>query len=44
MTLFNRKYELTIGKAGQTGFLIKDLDISFTIKKGQDSEKSQNKL
>lgn len=44
MTLFNRKYELTIGKAGQIGFLIKDLDISFTIKKGQDSEKSQNKL
>ena len=44
MTLFNRKYELTIGKPGQTGFLIKDLDISFTIKKGQDSEKSQNKM
>lgn len=44
MTLFERRYELTIGKAGQAGFLIKDLDISFMIKKGQDSEKYQNKL
>lgn len=44
MTLFGRKYELSIGKPGEEGFLISELDISFNVKKGQDSSKSQNKL
>ena len=44
MTLFGRKYELTIGQPGSNGFIISELDINFTVKKTSDSEKNQNKL
>jgi len=44
MKQYIRSYELTIGQAGGSGFVITDNDIEFTIKKGQESNKSVNKL
>lgn len=44
MEQYIRSYQLTIGQPNSIGFVLDDHDIDFSVKKGQDNDKSINKL
>ncbi|WP_397599117.1 baseplate hub protein [Silvanigrella sp.] len=44
MEQYIRSYELTIGQPNSIGFVLDDHEIDFSVKKGQENDKSINKL